>query len=136
MIDATPKEIDMLAKATEIQEMWQPSLYDMVAFDGEIYLIFEIDHCAQNIVCTTIDGMVFQIPPKNRDRDVVWIPSQDQMQHIRFDKQTNGSFIGLLLAMRRGIRKERAPSTGQLQICDTMYSAFGKQWNGNDWEII
>ena len=142
MSKLTTQEIEMFSKATEIQEKWQPQLFDTFLCGGKIDVFTEVCHCEDCNKFKTASGRNFIFP--DEIMFVAWIPTQDQLQYISFGEYNAGQFVEATI---RGmwawwvdcmhIRKECSiTSMWQMWLCFVMHYKFNKVWNGADWVFV
>lgn len=131
------KEIEMFSKATDIQEMWQPSVGDVfISRIGQSAIVAYIDPAFPRIVHTT-DTMRCGERGYNRNfESLTWIPSQEQLQNITEPDKSNVHSIDVVhLCYPRG--SEWAPDVFStmrlLWLAFVMYQVFDKVWYANEW---
>jgi hypothetical protein len=133
----TTQEIEMFSKATEIQEMWQPSVGDVfISRIGQPTIVAYIDPAFPCIV-HTIDTIRCGEREYNRNLEsLTWIPSQEQLQNITEPDKSKVHRIDVVhLCYPRG--SEWTPDVFStmrlLWLAFVMYQVFDKVWYANKW---
>jgi hypothetical protein len=120
MMDVSPEYVKMCEKAEEIQKHKREFTYEDYVF------------CAY---CKKVHLSL------HTDKDVVWLPRQDQLQEMVMDTKygvallrnfydwaVDGGFL-------RHERKWHLWSMEQLWLAFVMKELWNKHWNGEDWVI-
>jgi hypothetical protein len=145
-MDTTKEYIEMLKKATEIQELWVPAKGDIALVEDKIRIFKGISSVKRYI----FDYKEFNDPffdsrtiAVDYLSTCVWIPRQDQLQEMVLDNWDIGSLISAFNDfchnkndMGFGYPKPTCnyfKSYEQLWLAFVMKELFNKTWTGTDW---
>lgn len=146
--------IKMCKEATEIQERWKPTLYDLFGWiggDGNCHFV--------KVTPTVLNNF-------RRDEDLdgyFWVPRQEDLQEIYLNSDAqfvyaysnsinkHKTYLGILgdltnwldYHLRCGVPETKMKNyefmTTNFEImwlCFVMETVYNKRWNGSTWEVI
>jgi len=126
-MDTTPKNIEMCNKATEIQDMWEPSLGDW---------FISIREPNGGIVGEGMLSILNYVPggKKRLNKEALWLPRQDQLQKM-LDFENQSHLVDLFNAFIDVLWWEEnhwvTPETSleQLWLAFVMQQKYNKVWD-------
>lgn len=117
-MDTSEQYIEMCRKATELQEMWEPSLGDFYYSDFS------------KLVCVMSDHMQFNRDKLKEYSDAIWLPRIDQLIELSGMGWYNFMLFGVRIADHAGVFMQ--PMQEHFIMC-LMHYKYKKKWNGEDW---
>lgn len=136
-MDTTPEYIKMCEKAEELEELWQPTIADMV-----------IQRLWQNrwFYVTYHEAEMIKEPQSNKSdmwkSQYIWLPRQDQLQEMVFDDIPYQKLLRFTKFCQSNIYADDDPilwwaerrSIEQLWLMFMMFECHNKTWNGEEWK--
>lgn len=139
-MDTSPEYIEMCRKATEIQDLWNPSVADCCMMKDDVFKITQVgsDFLYPLSLYRLKDGNRMSWYSK---ADCTWLPRQDQLQHMVHEHHNLTAFH-MLRSFTRWAENKYGNAYGYGIIWDSfekywleyaMYLIYRKVWNGSDW---
>ena len=121
-MDTSEKYVKMCERAVEIQKEWNPLPGDLVFSNrGGI-------HALEAATIAMAELTPFGQNKARIKADMVWLPTQDQLQEMVEETQTD-----CCQAIYHFFRTSKTKTWEQLWLAFVMKEKYGKMWNGNDW---
>jgi hypothetical protein len=138
-MDITGKYIKMCQMATEIQKNWKPQEWDWIKYYDTYFKKEQIWHVLPyEIADSGFYGAYIEgegIGSDKYNSQLVWLPQQDQLQEMVFNRYDGYRWLIIDFAEWVGEYKDKTSlSMEQLWLFFVMGKRFNKQWDGKDWK--